>query len=177
MIIFCYDYKCINVLNLIFSDALKQTIDLQTMSDFQSSITDPTLPLDEASLLQPPDPPPLPSRQVRFIPADPVPDVPDQDSLSWQVDGSLSNTSGTTFQSHFTMREYDEQLNQLKKENLNLKLRIYFMEEQQGMLNTKNNPENVYKLNIDLKVHGEELKKVSIKHLKWPQFVIHFIYF
>ena len=142
------------------------------MSDFQSSITDPTLPLNDASLIQPPVPPPLPSRQVRFIPADPVP-VPDQDSLSWQVDGSVSNTSGTTFQSHYTMREYDEQLNQLKKENLNLKLRIYFMEEQQGMLNTKNNPENVYKLNIDLKVHGEELKKVETKHLVLLCFMFH----
>ena len=59
------------------------------------------------------------------------------------------------------MREYDDQLNQLKKENLNLKLRIYFMEEQYGLLSTKNNPENVYKVNIDLKVHGEELKKVK----------------
>ena len=34
------------------------------------------------------------------------------------------------------------------------------MEEQQGMLQTKNSPENVYKVNIDLKVRGEELKKV-----------------
>ena len=51
----------------------------------------------------------------------------------------------------------------MKKENLNLKLRIYFMEEQYGLLSTKNNPENVYKVNIDLKVHGEELKKVILK--------------
>ena len=28
------------------------------------------------------------------------------------------------------------------------------------MLQTKNSPENVYKVNIDLKVRGEELKKV-----------------
>ena len=36
------------------------------------------------------------------------------------------------------------------------------MEEQQGMLsNTKNSSENVYKVNIDLKVHGEEMKKVE----------------
>ena len=35
------------------------------------------------------------------------------------------------------------------------------MEEQQGMLTTKNSPENVYKVNIDLKVHGEEMKKVE----------------
>ena len=89
--------------------------------------------------------------------------MPDQDSLSWQVDGSVTNSSvgrDGNLGSHLTMREYDDQLNQLKKENLNLKLRIYFMEEQQGMLQTKNSPENVYKVNIDLKVRGEELKKV-----------------
>ena len=108
--------------------------------------------------------------QVRFIPADPEsrpgPDsVPAQvrESLSWQVDGSVSNNSASLAQgaTHLTMREYDDQLNSLKKENLNLKLRIYFMEEQQGMLTTKNSPENVYKVNIDLKVHGEEMKKVE----------------
>ena len=66
------------------------------------------------------------------------------------------------------MREYEEQLNNYKKENLNLKLRIYFMEEQQGMLSTKQNPENVYKVNIDLKVHGEELKKASIMIVSPP---------
>ena len=79
------------------------------------------------------------------------------------MDGSVSNNSASLAQgaTHLTMREYDDQLNSLKKENLNLKLRIYFMEEQQGMLTTKNSPENVYKVNIDLKVHGEEMKKVE----------------
>ena len=137
------------------------------MSDLQMSLTDPSLPLTDASLLQPsvvPPPPPLPQRQVRFIPTDPdIVPAPAQDSLSWQVDGSISNSSASLGQGgpHLTMREYDDQLNTLKKENLNLKLRIYFMEEQQGMLSTKNSPENVYKVNIDLKVHGEELKKVK----------------
>ena len=42
------------------------------------------------------------------------------------------------------------------------------MEEQQGMLSTKQNPENVYKVNIDLKVHGEELKKASIMIVTQP---------
>ena len=96
--------------------------------------------------------------------------MPDQDSLSWQVDGSVTNSSvgrDGNLGSHLTMREYDDQLNQLKKENLNLKLRIYFMEEQQGMLQTKNSPENVYKVNIDLKVRGEELKKV------YPQWLLY----
>ena len=35
------------------------------------------------------------------------------------------------------------------------------MEERLGMLKSTNNQENIYKVNIDLKVHGEELKKVS----------------
>ena len=75
--------------------------------------------------------------------------------------GGLARARGEGAGQRLTMREYDDQLNSLKKENLNLKLRIYFMEEQQGMLsNTKNSSENVYKVNIDLKVHGEELKKV-----------------
>ena len=143
------------------------TLAVTSMSDLQMSLTDPSLPLTDMSLLQPavvPPPPPLPQPPVRVIP--PAPDIvpaPAQDSLSWQVDGSITNSSGSLAQgaTHLTMREYDDQLNSLKKENLNLKLRIYFMEEQQGMLsNTKNSSENVYKVNIDLKVHGEELKKV-----------------
>ena len=35
------------------------------------------------------------------------------------------------------------------------------MEERLGMLKSTNNQENIYKVNIDLKVHGEELKKVK----------------
>ena len=135
------------------------------MADLGMSVTDPTLPLEDASLMlaEPPPPPPLPNRQVRFIPAEPPAfGGADQDTstTSWQVDGSITNTSGSTFTAHHTMREYDEQLNTLRKENWNLRLRIWFMEEQLGIMPTKNNPENVYRLNIDLKVHGEELKKV-----------------
>ena len=89
------------------------------MNDDQMSLlVDPSLPLADTSLA-----PPLPSRQVRFIPADP-PHPPDQEFLpSWQVDGSIENSSSGPFQAHYTMREYDDQLNSLKKENLNLKLR------------------------------------------------------
>ena len=83
-------------------------------------MVDPSLPLADTSLA-----PPLPSRQVRFVPAEPPDPPPDQEFLpSWQVDGSIENTSGSaTFQAHYTMREYDDQLNTMKKENLNLKLR------------------------------------------------------
>ena len=89
------------------------------MNDEQISLMDPSLPLADTSLA-----PPLPSRQVRFVPAEPPPPPPpDQEFLpSWQVDGSIENSSAT-FQAHYTMREYDDQLNTMKKENLNLKLR------------------------------------------------------
>ena len=146
------------------------------MNEEQISMVDPSLPLADTSLA-----PPLPSRQVRFVPAEPPDPPPDQEFLpSWQVDGSIENPSGSaTFQAHYTMREYEDQLNNLKKENLNLKLRfesnyliinrlmisvfhrIYFMEERLGMLKSTNNQVNIYKVNIDLKVHGEELKKVK----------------
>ena len=87
------------------------------MNEEQMSVVDPSLPLADTSLA-----PPLPSRQVRFVPAEPPP-PPDQEFLpSWQVDGSIENSSAT-FQAHYTMREYDDQLNTMKKENLNLKLR------------------------------------------------------
>ena len=85
--------------------------------DQMSLLVDPSLPLADTSLA-----PPLPSRQVRFVPADP-PQSSDQEYFpSGQENGSIENSSGT-FQAHYTMREYDDQLNSLKKENLNLKLR------------------------------------------------------
>ena len=80
-----------------------------------------------------------------------------------QVDGSsdsLQLGSSTAFQAQFTMRECEEQMTQLKKENFNLKLRIYFMEQSQGILHSPKEQENLYKINIDLKVHGEVLRKV-----------------
>ena len=89
------------------------------MDDEQISMVDPSLPLADTSLA-----PPLPSRQVRFVPSEPPPPPPpDQEFLpSWQVDGSIENSSAI-FQAHYTMREYEDQLNTMKKENLNLKLR------------------------------------------------------
>ena len=49
-----------------------------------------------------------------------------------QVDGSSDSLGG--FQAQFTMRECEEQISGLKKENFNLKLRIYFMEQSQGQV-------------------------------------------
>ena len=147
------------------------------MAHNYNSLMDPSLPLEDHSLLN--LPPPLPNRQVRFLP-DPqaVPDhapfsgdlvnVPGhqhQDSAGWQVDGSnhslASDKTTSSFQAAYTMRDYDDQLNTLKKENFNLKLRIYFMEERLGILQAPKEQENIYKVNIDLKVHSEELKKVG----------------
>lgn len=49
-----------------------------------------------------------------------------------------------------SIREHDEQLNALRKENFNLKLRIYFMEEKNA--NVPDSSETLFKENVDLKV-------------------------
>lgn len=64
-----------------------------------------------------------------------------------------------------SLREYEEQMSALRKENFNLKLRIYFLEENAGLTaghatspttadgNTSGGtPESLIKQNIDLKV-------------------------
>ncbi|XP_078326757.1 uncharacterized protein LOC111124018 isoform X6 [Crassostrea virginica] len=56
-----------------------------------------------------------------------------------------------------TMKEYDSQITDLKKENFNLKLRIYFMEER--MQQRLGDGDDVLKINIELKVEVETLKK------------------
>jgi len=50
-----------------------------------------------------------------------------------------------------TMKEYEDQLSQLKKENFNLKLRIYFLEERMGHMST-DDKEDPVKKNVELKV-------------------------
>ncbi|KAI1891486.1 hypothetical protein AGOR_G00144310 [Albula goreensis] len=64
---------------------------------------------------------------------------------------------GPPLQTH-TLREYEQHLNDLKKENFSLKLRIYFLEEriQQKYEDSR---EDVYKRNIELKVEVESLKQ------------------
>ncbi|KAI8518156.1 CDK5 regulatory subunit associated protein 2, partial [Branchiostoma belcheri] len=54
-----------------------------------------------------------------------------------------------------TMRDYEEQIAELKKENFSLKLRIYFMEERMQ----HGEEEDIEKTNIELKVEVESLKK------------------
>uniref|UniRef100_A0A4X2KKX1 CDK5 regulatory subunit-associated protein 2 n=1 Tax=Vombatus ursinus TaxID=29139 RepID=A0A4X2KKX1_VOMUR len=56
------------------------------------------------------------------------------------------------------MKDFENQITDLKKENFNLKLRIYFLEERiQQKFDSPN--EDVYKINIELKVELESLKR------------------
>uniref|UniRef100_W5M5P2 Uncharacterized protein n=1 Tax=Lepisosteus oculatus TaxID=7918 RepID=W5M5P2_LEPOC len=57
-----------------------------------------------------------------------------------------------------TMKEYENQITDLKKENFNLKLRIYFMEERMQQ-KFDDSSEDIYKTNIELKVEVESLKR------------------
>nr|XP_038020829.1 CDK5 regulatory subunit-associated protein 2 isoform X3 [Anas platyrhynchos] len=57
-----------------------------------------------------------------------------------------------------TMKDYENQISDLKKENFNLKLRIYFLEMR--MQQKFDGPtEEIYKINIELKVEIESLKR------------------
>ena len=49
------------------------------------------------------------------------------------------------------MKEYDAELSVLKKENFNLKLRIYFLEERIGQ-KFQGDTEDLHRNNIELKV-------------------------
>ncbi|XP_056408604.1 CDK5 regulatory subunit-associated protein 2-like [Hyla sarda] len=56
-----------------------------------------------------------------------------------------------------TMKDFEKQITELKKENFNLKLRIYFLEEQvQRRCDTSN--DELHRMNIELKVELESLK-------------------
>ncbi|XP_048207845.1 LOW QUALITY PROTEIN: myomegalin [Perognathus longimembris pacificus] len=56
------------------------------------------------------------------------------------------------------LRDFEKHLNDLKKENFSLKLRIYFLEERMQQ-KYEASPEDVYKSNIELKVEVESLKR------------------
>ncbi|XP_051537417.1 myomegalin-like isoform X2 [Myxocyprinus asiaticus] len=57
-----------------------------------------------------------------------------------------------------TMKEYENQITVLKKENFNLKLRIYFLEERVQQ-KCDDSTEDIYKTNIELKVEVESMKR------------------
>ena len=63
-----------------------------------------------------------------------------------QIGGGMGGGQGGPAR---TMKEYEDQLSTLKKENFNLKLRIYLLEERMGITSAD---EDVIKKNVDLKV-------------------------
>merc|ERR1712173_325693 len=70
----------------------------------------------------------------------------------------------STGQSHYlSIKDYKEQLEKAKNEIFGLKLRIRLLEKNQGLINSPEDKENVYKVNmkqnIDLKVENDLLKK------------------
>lgn len=71
-------------------------------------------------------------------------------SPSFSMQPSGGNTSPGQGRS---LREHDEQLNTLRKENFNLKLRIYFLEEKNPSGALSEGSEALYKQNVDLKVN------------------------
>lgn len=78
--------------------------------------------------------------------------------------GLFSNGSNVVHSEGQSLREFDEKLQSLQKENFNLKLRIFFLEERKenggGGINSSNattkcNDDDVAKYNIDLKVFSK----------------------
>ncbi|XP_037121010.1 CDK5 regulatory subunit-associated protein 2 isoform X5 [Syngnathus acus] len=57
-----------------------------------------------------------------------------------------------------TMKDYENQITAFKKENFNLKLRIYFLEERMQQ-KCDGSTEDIFKTNIELKVELESLKR------------------
>lgn len=58
-----------------------------------------------------------------------------------------------------TMKDYEEKQAALKKENFNLKLRIYFLEERMSQINGLKDKEEAIKNNIELSVENETMRK------------------
>ncbi|XP_015438709.1 PREDICTED: centrosomin isoform X2 [Dufourea novaeangliae] len=73
---------------------------------------------------------------------------------------SPAGVMGTRDRGGRTMKDYEDQLEALKKENFNLKLRIYFLEERMGITSVD---ENAIKKNIELKVENESLRKELVE--------------
>ncbi|XP_060791643.1 CDK5 regulatory subunit-associated protein 2 isoform X2 [Neoarius graeffei] len=86
------------------------------------------------------------------------------DSLN-SVDISMDTMSAPMFPGQklsptkaMTMKDYENQITALKKENFNLKLRIYFLEERVQQ-KCDDSTEEIYKTNIELKVEVESMKR------------------
>ncbi|PIK62924.1 putative centrosome-associated protein [Apostichopus japonicus] len=69
----------------------------------------------------------------------------------------MNSSSGKLSPSRaYTMKDLEQQISELKKENFSLKLRIYYMEEK---IQQKYEDDDDIKTNIELKVEAESLKK------------------
>jgi len=79
---------------------------------------------------------------------------------SYQTSHGLSHShgGGSLGTPARTMRDYDDSLREIKKENFNLKLRIFFLEERLA-LGRENSNEKLIASNIDLKVQLETCKQ------------------
>ncbi|XP_037348631.1 CDK5 regulatory subunit-associated protein 2 isoform X1 [Talpa occidentalis] len=93
-----------------------------------------------------------------------VPNLPDNldgaGSIAGLGNGALPSVSEDTVSPTRArnMKDFENQITELKKENFNLKLRIYFLEER--MQQEFNCPTDlIYKTNIELKVEVESLKR------------------
>ncbi|XP_044594988.1 centrosomin isoform X5 [Cotesia glomerata] len=58
-----------------------------------------------------------------------------------------------------TMKDYEDQLSALQKENFQLKMRVFFLEEKMGYVGLGTTEEDNIKKNIELEVENRELKK------------------
>lgn len=74
------------------------------------------------------------------------------DTSSCPMTGHNEDPASTTAQRGFCVKEYEEEMQTLKKENFNLKLRIYFLEDRKNNSNIPSGSEALYKENVDLKV-------------------------
>ncbi|KAL0966449.1 hypothetical protein UPYG_G00295440 [Umbra pygmaea] len=79
-------------------------------------------------------------------------------STGHMTDVDSGETENTPPLQPHTLREFEQHLNDLKKENFSLKLRIYFLEERIQQ-KYDDSSENVYRTNIELKVEVESLKQ------------------
>lgn len=77
---------------------------------------------------------------------------------SQDIDESLQPSTSSV--RGFCVKEYEEEMQTLKKENFNLKLRIYFLEEKNP--NVPEGAEAIYKQNIDLKVRKDPVTSFNL---------------
>jgi len=74
--------------------------------------------------------------------------------------GSLADFGFGGLRGGFALKNYEEELGRLKKDNLQLKLRIYLLEEKHGLLpRSGEKEENVFRINLDLRVENKAMKE------------------